>query len=406
MSVYGIRQPVPIMGAPQGLPTIGGLPGARVIGYQVVPQAVGVGASRLNPSLSTGPFPANALGAGYPMPGFSPAVGSGGSLQALDQKIAQLAAITAQLKSGAGSGGALATPGLAAGLPGAAPPLSGNMKPMLPEDAIWANFQAVRPDIERQSKEAKKDLDEQRYGRKLQNQYYEQQLKQAGVPLPKRPEDTEKATSTAKPESKPTGETASTKTTPAKTPAKVTASSSRQAAILGDYDVKPSKQFTQASSGKTQYVEMARKAARRYGLPEQLFLNQIAKESGFNPNAKSTATKAKQTRLGTDAVPVKVGGPLAWGLGQFVPATGAQYGLKTEADLLDPEKSIDAAARHMRDQLQKRVSDKKLNPNGDAQTAAKLALSDYNAGQAATDAAGGVAKNSQTRDYAERIVTS
>lgn len=39
----------------------------------------------------------------------------------------------------------------------------------------------------------------------------------------------------------------------------------------------------------------------------------------------------------------------AKGLGQFMPKTGRQYGLKTDADFYDPEKSIDASAHYLRD---------------------------------------------------------
>jgi len=72
-------------------------------------------------------------------------------------------------------------------------------------------------------------------------------------------------------------------------------------------------------------------SSENYGVPYALLHKQLFKESSFNPNAVSPT------------------GPR--GLAQMTKATGAAYGLHTDADFFDPAKSIDAAARHMRDNI-------------------------------------------------------
>ncbi|QLI47592.1 lytic transglycosylase [Pseudomonas phage vB_PsyP_3MF5] len=72
-------------------------------------------------------------------------------------------------------------------------------------------------------------------------------------------------------------------------------------------------------------------ASARYGVPYDLLHKQIYKESSFNPNAVSPT------------------GPR--GLAQMTKATGLAYGLERDEDFFNPEKSVDAAARHMRDNI-------------------------------------------------------
>ncbi len=72
-------------------------------------------------------------------------------------------------------------------------------------------------------------------------------------------------------------------------------------------------------------------AADTYGVPYALLHKQIFKESSFNPKAVSPT------------------GPR--GLAQMTRATGMAYGLVHDEDFFDPAKSIDAAARHMRDNI-------------------------------------------------------
>lgn len=79
---------------------------------------------------------------------------------------------------------------------------------------------------------------------------------------------------------------------------------------------------------KLQYLDWIYDAAKQNNLDPNLFANQIWAESNFRPSVKS----------GVGAI----------GIAQFMPSTGKLYGL-SEADLLDPEKSIYASARHMKD---------------------------------------------------------
>lgn len=75
---------------------------------------------------------------------------------------------------------------------------------------------------------------------------------------------------------------------------------------------------------------LAASYAKRYGLPESVFLAQIQQESGFNPNARSSAG--------------------AEGIAQFIPSTAKAYGLDNP---FDPQASLDAAARYDSDLLKK-----------------------------------------------------
>lgn len=83
------------------------------------------------------------------------------------------------------------------------------------------------------------------------------------------------------------------------------------------------------AKGGSPYDGLMRQIAEKYEINYDLWHKQIYLESSFNPKAKSSAN--------------------ARGLGQFVPATGKAYGLLTEADFYDPEKSLDASARHFKD---------------------------------------------------------
>lgn len=104
--------------------------------------------------------------------------------------------------------------------------------------------------------------------------------------------------------------------------------------------------------------ETYREAARRRGLPTWI-VQQIEAESGFNPRAVSPAG--------------------ALGSAQFMPETGARYGLEGK-EFFDPHESADAWARHMVD-LRARAQEQGLS--GDA--AIKAALVGYNAGERRMD---------------------
>ena len=76
-------------------------------------------------------------------------------------------------------------------------------------------------------------------------------------------------------------------------------------------------------NGPAEYVAMARAAAQKWGVPENLFLAQIQLESSWDPNAVSS-----------------VG---AQGIAQFMPDTAAGWGI----DPFNPEEALDAAAHYM-----------------------------------------------------------
>lgn len=81
-----------------------------------------------------------------------------------------------------------------------------------------------------------------------------------------------------------------------------------------------------SGSNVAQYQQWATAAAQKYGVPTQLFLAQIGQESGWNASAAGSVTSG--------------GTPV--GLGQFMPATAAQFHINP----LDPQQSLDAAAQY------------------------------------------------------------
>lgn len=82
-------------------------------------------------------------------------------------------------------------------------------------------------------------------------------------------------------------------------------------------------------ANRNRYVQWAIKQAKKWGFPVGVLLAQINQESGFNPNAKSSAG--------------------AQGIGQFMPGTWAglmrRYGLKGSP--WDPYLAISVMARYM-----------------------------------------------------------
>lgn len=74
---------------------------------------------------------------------------------------------------------------------------------------------------------------------------------------------------------------------------------------------------------------MAQAAAQKYGIDPNVFLRQINQESGFNPNARSSAG--------------------ALGIAQFMPATARAMGVNP----MDPASALDGAARLMAQSLRK-----------------------------------------------------
>jgi soluble lytic murein transglycosylase-like protein len=115
-----------------------------------------------------------------------------------------------------------------------------------------------------------------------------------------------------------------------------------------------------------EYAGMARDAARRHGVPEDLFLRLVQQESNFNPNARSNKG--------------------AIGLAQLMPGT-AQY-LRVNPN--DPAQNLDGGARYLKEQYSKFGQ-------------WPLALAAYNAGPGAVEKHKGIPPFRETRTYVKKI---
>ena len=124
------------------------------------------------------------------------------------------------------------------------------------------------------------------------------------------------------------------------------------------------KSYTGRYSGP--YLQMARDAARRHGVPEDLFLRLVHQESRFNPKARSHKG--------------------AIGLAQLMPFTAAKLGV----DPHDPYQNLDGGARYLAEQYRSFRS-------------WRLALAAYNAGPGAVRKYNGVPPYNETRNYVRVI---
>jgi Transglycosylase SLT domain/D-alanyl-D-alanine carboxypeptidase len=117
-----------------------------------------------------------------------------------------------------------------------------------------------------------------------------------------------------------------------------------------------------------QYREPILRSAARWGVPPALMAGQLMAESGFDPNAGSSAG--------------------AQGIAQFMPSTAAAYGLTNP---FDPIAAIDAQAHLMSDLLRQFGSP-------------ELALAAYNAGPAPVEACNCIPPYPETQAYVTRIL--
>lgn len=117
------------------------------------------------------------------------------------------------------------------------------------------------------------------------------------------------------------------------------------------------------------FMEAAREAARRHGIPEDLFLRLVQHESGWNSGAVSSKG--------------------ATGLAQLMPETADRLGV----DETDPHQNLDGGARYLR-MMYDRFGDW------------KLALAAYNAGPEAVEKYGGVPPYAETTAYVRAIIGS
>lgn len=115
------------------------------------------------------------------------------------------------------------------------------------------------------------------------------------------------------------------------------------------------------------YQDMARAAARKHNVPEDLFLRLVRTESGFRPTAKSSKG--------------------AIGLAQLMPHTARLLGVNPH----DPRENLDGGARYLSQQYRK---------FGDW----RLALAAYNAGPGAVEQYRGVPPYKETQHYVKAIL--
>ncbi|WP_299731315.1 lytic transglycosylase domain-containing protein [uncultured Tateyamaria sp.] len=114
------------------------------------------------------------------------------------------------------------------------------------------------------------------------------------------------------------------------------------------------------------YLSVAKDAARRHGVPVDLFLRLVQQESGWNAKARSHKG--------------------AYGLAQLMPATARALGV----DRNDPVENLDGGAKYLKQQYLTFGS-------------WRLALAAYNAGPGAVKKHGGVPPYRETRNYVRVI---
>lgn len=120
-------------------------------------------------------------------------------------------------------------------------------------------------------------------------------------------------------------------------------------------------------SYRGEYLEVAKAAARKHGVPEDLFLRLVQQESGWNPGAVSHKG--------------------ATGLAQLMPGTAEVLGV----DIKDPEANLEGGARYLRMMYDKFGS-------------WKLALAAYNAGPGAVEEHDGIPPYAETENYVQAIL--
>lgn len=114
------------------------------------------------------------------------------------------------------------------------------------------------------------------------------------------------------------------------------------------------------------YLSVARSAARRHGIPEDLFLRLVQQESGWDPSARSVKG--------------------AIGLAQLMPQTARLL----RVNPTDPAQNLDGGAKYLRWQY---------DEFGDW----RLALAAYNAGPGAVQKYGGIPPYRETQNYVRII---
>ncbi|MEM6374959.1 MAG: lytic transglycosylase domain-containing protein [Pseudomonadota bacterium] len=115
------------------------------------------------------------------------------------------------------------------------------------------------------------------------------------------------------------------------------------------------------------YLDVARQAALRHGVPVELFLRLVTQESAWNPRAVSHKG--------------------AIGLAQLMPGTAAYLGVNPH----DPSQNLEGGARYLAEQYRTFGS-------------WRLALAAYNAGPRAVEEHNGIPPFRETQDYVRIIL--
>ena len=130
------------------------------------------------------------------------------------------------------------------------------------------------------------------------------------------------------------------------------------------------KKFKSPPATSLNYIKgKVRFYARKFGIPERLFLNLVRAESNFNPKAVSNKG--------------------AKGLCQLMPGTARKLGVKNPYDV---DENLEAGARYLKQLYNKYRS-------------WKLALAAYNAGPNAVDRYGSVPPYAETENYIRKVYT-
>ena len=130
-------------------------------------------------------------------------------------------------------------------------------------------------------------------------------------------------------------------------------------------DKASAKRYTGKYRGE--FLTMAKQAARKYGVPEDMFLRLVQQESGWNHGAVSPKG--------------------AMGLAQLMPGTAARLGV----DASDPQQNLEGGARYLAMMFNRFGS-------------WKLALAAYNAGPQAVEKYGGIPPYAETKGYVAAIL--
>lgn len=118
---------------------------------------------------------------------------------------------------------------------------------------------------------------------------------------------------------------------------------------------------------KGAFLDVAKAAARRHDVPEEMFLKLVQQESGWNPGAVSPKG--------------------ATGLAQLMPGTAERLGV----DINDPTDNLDGGAKYLRMMYDRFGS-------------WRLALAAYNAGPEAVEKHGGIPPYDETQNYVLAIL--